>query len=140
MVIAAFIAMYMSSIEKAWKFVMAMGAGIGLVLILRWFWWRINAWSEISALAVSVLVTCGFEVLTAYQAISSGAEYQLFSTDPTVYGHPFPFHLQLLVIVFASMVAWISVTFLTPPEPREHLVKFYSLVQPGGWWGEIANE
>ena len=137
MVAAALLATQMSSVEKAWKFVMAMGAGIGLVLILRWFWWRINSWSEISALVVSVLVTCGFEVLTALQ---QGDQYKLFSADPTVMGHPFPFHLQLLVVVALSMVSWISVTLLTKPEPDETLRKFYSRVQPGGWWGRFANE
>ena len=137
MVGAALLATQMSSVEKAWKFVMAMGAGIGLVLILRWFWWRINAWSEISALVVSVLVTCGFEVLTATQ---QGEAYQLFSTDPQVMRHPFPFHLQLLVIVGSSVFTWISVTFLTKPEPEEHLQHFYSRVQPGGWWGPIASQ
>ena len=140
MVAAAFIATYMSSIEKAWKFVMAMGGGIGLVLILRWFWWRINAWSEISALFVSVVVTCGFEYLACSQTLAAGKEYTLFSADPTVYGNPFPFHLQLLVIVFVSMVTWISVTYLTKPEPEKTLISFYEVVQPGGWWKPIAGK
>ena len=137
MIGAALIATQMSSVEKAWKFVMTMGAGIGLVLILRWFWWRINAWSEISALVVSVLVTIGFECLTAVQ---QGDQYRLFSQEPQVLGHPFPFHLQLLVVVSSSVFIWIIVTVLTRPEPQAHLVKFYSRVQPGGWWGPIAGE
>ena len=137
MIAAALVATQMSSVEKAWKFVMAMGAGIGLVLILRWFWWRINAWSEISALVVSVLITCGFEVLSAYQ---QGAGYQLFSKDPQLLGRPFPFHLQLLVIVGSSVLTWISVTLVTRPEPEEHLRQFYARVQPGGWWGPIAGQ
>lgn len=140
MIVAAIIAKQMGSIEKAWKFVMAMGGGIGLVLILRWFWWRINAWSEISALFVSVAVTCGFELLAAQQTIASGADYKLFSADPTVFGNPFPFHLQLLVIVFASMVSWITVTFLTKPEPEKTLIEFYTVVQPGGWWAPISSK
>lgn len=140
MVVAAIIAKQMGSIEKAWKFVMAMGGGIGLVLILRWFWWRINAWSEITALFVSVAVTCGFELLAAQQTIASGADYKLFSADPTIYSHPFPFHLQLLVIVFVSMVAWISVTFLTKPEPEKTLIEFYKVVQPGGWWSPVSSK
>ena len=57
MVLAAFTALKMQSISKAWEFIFSMGAGIGLVLILRWFWWRINAWSEITALATSIIIT-----------------------------------------------------------------------------------
>lgn len=136
MLCAALIATQMTSIEKAWKFVMAMGGGIGLVLILRWFWWRINAWSEISALAVSVAATCGFEILTAIQ---KGDEYQLFSSDPTLFGNPFPFHLQLLVIVGISLITWITVTYLSKPEPDDTLRNFYATVQPGGWWEPIAS-
>ena len=134
-VVAAVIAKNMGSIEKAWKFVMAMGSGIGLVLILRWFWWRINAWSEISALAVSFLATCGFEVLAAMQTMQLGEPYVLFGRDPVVAGHPFPFHLQLLVVVALSLVTWISVTFATRPESPAKLEEFYRRVRPGGWWG-----
>jgi Na+/proline symporter len=139
MVIAAVLSTQMGSIEKAWKFVMAMGGGIGLVLILRWFWWRINAWSEISALATSVIATVGFELLAARQTLIAGDKYVLFGKDPVVFGEPFPFHLQLLVIVFISLVTWLLVTYLTKPEPEKTLREFYALVQPGGWWGSIAS-
>ena len=57
MILAAFTALKMQSISKAWAFIFSMGAGIGLVLILRWFWWRINAWSEITALSTSIVIT-----------------------------------------------------------------------------------
>lgn len=140
MVTAAILSTYMGSIEKAWKFVMAMGGGIGLVLILRWFWWRINAWTEIAALATSVVVTLGFEVLTAMQTTAAGGEYELFANDPELFGIAFPFHLQLLVIVACSIVAWLLATFMTKPEPEETLLNFYSRVQPGGWWGGIAEK
>ena len=80
MVMAAFTAMKMQSISKAWEFIFSMGAGIGLVLILRWFWWRINAWSEIVALATSMIVTISLEILAAIQTISLGNEYILFGT------------------------------------------------------------
>ena len=139
MLVAAYIAQHMGSIEKAWKFVMAMGSGIGLVLILRWFWWRVNAWSEISALAVSVLFTILFELLAANQTLAAGESYVLFGAEPKIAGHLFPFHLQLLVIVAASLTTWISVTFLTKPEPHAHLAKFYQRVQPGGFWKPISS-
>ena len=72
----------MSSIERAWIFHLGQGAGIGLVLILRWFWWRINAWSEISALAASILITFGLELLAFVQ--SAPGEYSLFATTPVL--------------------------------------------------------
>ncbi len=94
MVIAAVLATQMESIEKAWKFVMAMGGGIGLVLILRWFWWRINAWTEISALATSVAIALGFELLAASQTVAAGKSYELFGADPKFFGMVFPFHFS----------------------------------------------
>ena len=140
MAAAAILSTYMGSIEKAWKFVMAMGGGIGLVLILRWFWWRINAWTEIVALATSVLVTISFELLARSQTIAKGEPYELFSQDPEFLGMVFPFHLQLLVVVACSIVAWVVATYVTRPEPEETLLQFYSRVQPGGWWGDIAKQ
>ncbi len=135
MIGAALVATQMSSIEKAWKFVMAMSGGIGLVLILRWFWWRLNAWTEISALATSVAVTFAFEVHAYIQTVDSPDGYGLFAYDPVLFGIEFKFHLQLLVIVFTSIAVWLLVTFLTKPEPQETLEDFYKRVQPGGWWG-----
>ncbi len=139
MVIAALLATQMGSIEKAWKFVMAMGGGIGLVLILRWFWWRINAWSEISALATSLLIAIGFEAYAAFQTLTAGQPYVLFGAEPVIGGQPVPFHLQLLVVVFVSLITWLTVTYLTAPEPDERLRAFYARVQPGGWWGSIGT-
>ncbi len=132
---AALVATQMQSIEKAWKFVMAMSAGIGLVLILRWFWWRINAWTEIAALTTSVGITFAFEAIAFSQTKAKGEAYQLFGNDPVLFDIPFAFHLQLLVIVFASIACWLIVTYLTKPEPQQTLENFYKLVQPGGWWG-----
>ena len=78
MVCSAFVAVNMQSISKAWEFIFSMGAGIGLVLILRWFWWRINAWTEISALFTSIIITIIFELIAYRQTITAGNEYILF--------------------------------------------------------------
>ncbi|MDP6519468.1 MAG: Na+:solute symporter, partial [Planctomycetota bacterium] len=75
---AAVVAMWMQSIAKAWEFIFALGAGIGLVLILRWFWWRVNAWTEIAALATSIGITVAFEVLAWSQTMAAGEAYTLF--------------------------------------------------------------
>ena len=137
MVFAAFTAMKMQSISKAWEFIFSMGAGIGLVLILRWFWWRINAWSEITALATSILVTIILEFLAYNQTIMEGKNYILFGSAPILFGITLQVHHKLIIIVPIAILAWLSVTFLTKPEPTKTLENFYKRVQPGGWWGPI---
>ncbi len=136
MVLAALVAFFMTSISKAWLFVWAMGAGIGPVLILRWFWWRINAWSEISALASSVIMAVAFEVTAAIQ---KGADYALFSTPVEVGGLVLQTHHKALILVPVTIVVWLTVTFLTAPEPLERLESFYRRVRPGGAWGAVAR-
>ena len=138
-VVAALVADQLTSIKGAWKAVMGMGGGIGLVLIVRWFWWRVNAWSEIAALAASLLISLSFQAFCFSQCQVDGRAFELFNTDPIIGGMPFPFHLQLLVIVGGSVVAWIVVTYLTPPEPASTLDAFYARVQPGGWWSPASD-
>lgn len=116
MLIAAVAASFMDSISKAWEFLIPMGAGIGLVLILRWFWWRINAWSEISGLTASVIINL------ILQFFDLAIQHRIF------------------IIVPSSIFVWMTVTFLTRPEPMEKLAGFYNLVTPGGLWGPIKNK
>jgi len=139
MILAAFTALKMQSISKAWAFIFSMGAGIGLVLILRWFWWRVNAWSEITALATSIIITITLEVVAYYQTISAGNIYSLFGSEPTLFNISLQVHHKLMIIVPTAVISWLSVTFLTKPEPIDQLQKFYERVQPGGWWGPVTN-
>jgi len=132
---AALLSLFMTSIEKAWIFVWAMGSGIGLVLILRWFWWRVNAWSELSALLASIVIAFGFEILAWSQA-APGA-YELFVTAPALFGVKLTVVHKALILVPASIVVWVTVTLLTPPEDLEHLRRFYLRTRPGGWWGPV---
>ena len=138
MILAAFTALKMQSISKAWEFIFSMGAGIGLVLILRWFWWRINAWSEITALATSILVTISLEVLAWRQTIAAGDTYELFGSSPILFGISLQVHHKLMIIVPLAIIAWLTATFLTKPEPVDKLKEFYNRVQPGGWWEPIT--
>lgn len=135
MILAAVVAFALTSIGKAWLFVWAMGAGIGPVLILRWFWWRINAWSEITALGSSVLLAVGFEVAAALQA---GAGYVLFDTPLQVGGLVLQTHHKALILVPVSIVAWVTVTLVTAPVMPARLAAFYRRVRPGGAWGPVA--
>ena len=136
MICAVVVAFALSSIGKAWLFVWAMGAGIGPVLILRWFWWRINAWSEISALASSVLLAVGFEVTAAIQA---GADYRLFATPVMIGDVALQTHHKAMILVPVTILVWLVVTLVTRPVREDRLRSFYRLVRPGGWWGRVAR-
>ena len=137
MVCAVLVAFYLTSIGRAWLFVWAMGAGIGPVLVLRWFWWRINAWSELAALGSSVLMAVGFEVVAAIQ---SGSEYRLFATPVEVAGMALQTHHKALILVPVTMAIWLTVTFVTRPVAADRLAAFYRKVRPGGFWGPLADE
>ncbi len=116
----------LSSVEQAWKFLLAMGAGTGLVLILRWYWWRINAWSEISAMVASLITS-----LIAFQTIPQRFAAGDPNADATI----------MLVTVAVSTVVWVSVTYLTAPEPDSVLEPFYRRVRPGGaGWSRISQQ
>jgi Na+/proline symporter len=124
-VASLFVTWQLDSIEGAWRFLIALGAGTGLVLILRWYWWRINAWSEISAMAASFVTS-----LVAL-AIVPGR-------FPA--GDPRADSWVLLITVAVSTVVWLAVTFLTRPEPDEVLERFYERVRPGGaGWRRVSE-
>lgn len=107
-------------IDMAWQFLLALGAGVGAVFILRWFWWRINAWSEITAMVGSI----GF--------------YALFSNWGTT--AELPTEYRSLLVATSTLGVWLLVTFLTPPEPQSHLQAFYRKIRPDGpGWGPIAR-
>jgi len=114
-VLAGYFAFYITNIGKAWIFLWAMSAGVGLVLILRWFWWRINAWSEISALAASLSTILILFIYTKSQGVSLELKHQI-------------------IVIPVSIVVWVVVTFLTKPEPNDTLSEFYKRVRPWGWW------
>jgi SSS family transporter len=136
MVCAVLVAFWLTSIGRAWLFVWAMGAGIGPVLILRWFWWRISAWSEIAALASSVTLAVGFEVVAAVQ---TGRDYALFATPVRVGEMILETHHKALILVPVTIAVWLVVTFATRPVDAERLASFYRKVRPGGFWGPVAR-
>jgi Na+/proline symporter len=115
----------LSSIERAWEILLGLGAGTGLVLILRWYWWRINAWSEISAMIASlVLSLAGFAVISPRFA----------PHDPNATA------VVMLVTVAGSTLVWVGVTLATRPEPDHVLDAFYRRVRPGGpGWATVST-
>jgi SSS family solute:Na+ symporter len=115
----------LSSIERAWEYLLGLGAGTGLVLILRWYWWRINAWSEISAMIASLVLS-----LTGFALISP----RFAPNDPNGTA------VVMLVTVAGSTVVWLVVTFMTRPEPDHVLDAFYQRVRPGGpGWAAVST-
>jgi solute:Na+ symporter, SSS family len=118
------VTMNLSSVEKAWEMLLALGAGTGLVLILRWYWWRINAWSEISAMVTSFVVS-----QIALQTIPQRFPAGDLRAQATV----------MLVTVAISTIVWLSVTFATKPETEATLDSFYRRVRPGGaGWATVS--
>jgi len=122
----------LSTIEGAWRFLLALGSGTGLVLILRWYWWRINAWSEIASMLASMVVS-----VTSILLIRN----PLPKTDPGYGAEEFRIQaIVMLLTVAITTVVWIAVTFLTKPEPEETLDAFYTRVRPGGpGWETVSS-
>jgi hypothetical protein len=135
MVIAMGVLPYVTSISGVWAFIMECGAGLGLVLILRWYWWRINAWSEIAA---TIAPFIGY-YLGHYQL-----EPYLLEAFPTVgdtlgWGEWFVFHrCGFMLTVLFTTVVWLVVTFATRPTEQGALLTFYNKVKPDGSWRPIA--
>ena len=132
MVLAVLMAERMQSISAAWEFLLSMGAGAGAILLMRWFWWRLNAWSEIAAMGSSIGISLGLELLAVWQ--HQGDNAALFESSPIILGLECPYHLKILIIVPLSLLITLAVTYLTKPEPEETLRTFYQRVGPGGWW------
>ncbi len=124
MILSAVVSFFMESIADAWKFMIALGAGTGLVYLLRWFWWRINAWSEVAA-----MITAFITSLT----VQFG--FRLSESQPR------EFALIVLITVAVTTTVWLAVTMLTKPEPQEVLLAFYRRVRPSAaFWGPIARQ
>ena len=132
----------LSSVEQAWKFLIGLGAGTGLVYMLRWYWWRINAWSEIAAMVASLVVfsVTGGALGTVLHSMGAVASADAFTPGFIRNAGGNADALVLLVTVAATTVVWIAATFLTKPEPAPVLESFYKRVRPGGpGWRDIAT-
>jgi SSS family solute:Na+ symporter len=124
MIFSALFALYLQNAKQLFDIIIMFGAGTGLIFILRWFWWRINAWSEISAMIASGVISLIF---------SSAAISNLFFSKEGF----FPGWAKFPVIVLITTVIWILVSFITKPESQDVLVNFYKKTQPGGQDGHL---
>jgi len=115
-VLAAIVSFFMTSVGDVFRFLILIGTGPGIVLLLRWFWWRINAWAEISAMVAGlVLAVAGY--LDVFGVV--------------------PFGTLLRITAFGSLAVWLPVMYLTQPERPEVLAAFYRRVRPAGAWGPV---
>ncbi|SFU43215.1 Na+/proline symporter [Pustulibacterium marinum] len=121
MVFSSILAFFFTNAQQVFNVIIMFGAGTGLIFILRWFWWRINAWSEIAAMFVSGFVSIFFTFVYFPDSI--------------------PSYWQFPIVVAITTLTWIAVTFLTKPEKKETLYSFYNQVQPGGsGWKKVLED
>jgi SSS family solute:Na+ symporter len=116
MCIALYITTFFESLGRLWEFMLACFSGYGLVLILRWFWWRINAWSEITAATAPFIIVC---ITNVY-----------FKTE---------FPADLYLIAGVTTAAWVIVTLLTSPVNSNVLKEFCRRINPAGFWGRFSK-
>jgi hypothetical protein len=115
---------FLSSVEQGWKILIGLGAGTGLVFILRWYWWRVNAWSEISAMVTSFITSI----------ILARNGYTLDDLSRPSYA------ITMLITVAVTTIVWLLVTFATAPESPVTLDRFYRRVRPGGpGWRPVST-
>ena len=120
MIISAFFALYLNNSLQAFGIILQIGAGTGLIFILRWFWYRINVYSELTAMIVSFLVALAFEFIIPNN----------FSVEE-----------KLIIGVTITTISWLMVTMVTPPSSMDVFQNFYKKIQPGGpGWKKIVNE
>jgi solute:Na+ symporter, SSS family len=119
---SAYVSAQLVSVGQGWEVVLEVGAGTGGVYLLRWYWWRINAWSEISAMATALAMTLALHC------------WEIFSGSA-----PVVFAKTTLATTAVTTVVWVAVTLLTPAEPEDVLVRFYREVRPhSAGWKRIA--
>ena len=122
MVLAALLTYVLDTARASFELLLSIGAGTGLLYLLRWFWWRINAWAEIAAMASSFLLAAAFFI-----AAQRGAGVAS--------------HVGLIINVTVTTAIWVAVAYLTPQTDRATLVNFYRLVRPAGrGWESVRAE
>ncbi|RPG64470.1 MAG: Na+:solute symporter [Flammeovirgaceae bacterium TMED290] len=124
MISAGFVALQLSDSLGAFNILLQIGAGTGSIFLLRWFWWRVNAFSEITGMLISFFVAIYFEWI-----------------HESYFGTPLEEYVELLIGIGITTFSWLLVTFLTKPTKKNKLIKFYNLIKPYGigWSGFIKK-
>ena len=123
------IAWYNTHLLGLQKFIFSMAAGVGPVFILRWFWWRVNAWSQLSAMLSSLILAVGWDILYNQH---EGFQIMVESVQEALnISH---YALKLVCLTLLVTMIWLTLTFLTKPDDKASLDRFVNQVRPGGWW------
>ena len=126
MVLSAILALLLQNALQLFNILLVFGAGTGLIFILRWFWWRINAWSEITAMFASGIIS----ILLKLTPLGPF----LFNSDNGL----FEDYMEYPFVVIVTTCLWLIVTFITKPESDKVLINFYSKIRPGGpGWNKV---
>ncbi|MDO8834842.1 MAG: sodium:solute symporter family protein [Vicinamibacterales bacterium] len=138
LVLSGGMALLMTNAKASFDILLAVGAGTGLIYILRWFWWRINAWTEISAMIISFAVAAFFTLSPFAGGANAVASYLEGQGLFKVMGFG---EWKLVIGIVITTIGWVLVTYLTPPVATETLRAFYRKVQPGGpGWKRVVAE
>ena len=135
-VLAALVAWQMESIQRGWIYIIELTAGVAVVWLLRWYWWRVNAWAEIAAMAGSVILANGRFLLAAAES-TIPLPTALLATADRFYAPEMDL-VRAVVILVACTLLWLLVIRFTKPEPAHVLDRFHRRVRPGGWWTPVA--
>ena len=121
---------------EGFQLLLSIGAGTGLLYLLRWFWWRINAWSEISAMFSSGVISILLNFTDLGFFLFGGEDSMGLTLEPIL-----PAWSRFPLVVLVTTVIWVVVTFATPAERSETLRRFYRKIQPGGpgWRNVVAQ-
>lgn len=136
MICSALLALVLQNALQLFDIILMFGAGTGLIFILRWFWWRINAWSEISAMFVSGAISLLFNLTAVGTSLFGGTDAAGQALEGV-----FPGWARFPMVVLITTVVWVVVTFVTPPEDVGTLRRFYKKTRPGGpGWRKVVDE
>ena len=132
---AAVVAWQMDSIQRGWIYIIELTAGVALVWLLRWYWWRVNAWAEIAAMAGSVVLANARMLLGLIEPVVPAGVLEGVNA---LYA-PGMDMVRGVIILLACTGLWLAVALATRPESDEVLDRFYRRVHPGGWWDQVAR-
>ncbi|WP_046754944.1 sodium:solute symporter family protein [Kordia jejudonensis] len=136
MILSAIFALRLQNASQLFEIIIMFGAGTGLIFILRWFWWRINAWSEISAMVSSGVISYLFKLTVVGEVLFTHTTESGQTVEALL-----PSYAQFPLVVLITTIIWLTVTLMTQPETKETLFNFYKKIQPGGpgWNKTIAD-
>ena len=131
-ILAGVAAYYATNIGSLWLTMFELMSGAGFVILLRWYWWRISAWSELSAMFSTLGVWWLLNKTPVFHSLFEMAGWPLYLLDD--------YAVRFTMNMILTTAIWVSVTFLTSPEKEETLIKFYRRIKPSGWWNDIPEK